>query len=697
METRQSNQSRLRRGHVRHSTGSQFPDSTEVGVNRTTTLTREGDQKIMPCFLPNRSAASFLIVAALALVTSASSAWCQPVITKQPVDQSVSVGAIASFKVTATTAQPPLTYEWRFGAVPLSAMTNTLVLSNVTQAAVGGYSVIVADGSGSVTSRVAALVVDSTFTKVSTGPVATDLDYGWGCSWGDYDNDGLIDLVVTTGVTDQPRVCLLYHNSGNGTFTKVTNTSVTAVKGNWNAPVWGDFDSDGHPDLFIPSDVPAKNSLYRNLGNGDFAEVTSLPGRDGIGIAALWSDFNEDGFLDLTVGGYLGVTKLYENLGDGTFTKRAFGAGNARPTGMFWNLYSDAGSPEFLSIDFDDPNTLWQRNPDGSLSRLPAPASPFTKLSSGEYVSAIAEDFRNSGSLDVFIATGNTTALANLYFRNNGDGTFTQLTSTNEVGDIVGDRKIASGCAAADYDNDGYLDLFVANSGNGRNETNFVYHSRGDGTFERVNLGSLSSDSAESWGCAWGDYDNDGFMDLYVANGGFVDRGAQTGFLYHNNGNTNHWLKLKLEGTVSNRSAIGATVRLLATIKGQKFWQRRDVPGGGNFFSHSDQRPNFGLGDATNAETVRIEWPSGIVQELHNVTANQILTLTEPPKLEIKRDRSVQITCWQGFNPAIELSTDMVHWTPLTTLSITNMSGKTGVQDPNVGFSPVRFFRAVLR
>jgi hypothetical protein len=182
-------------------------------------------------------------------------------------------------------------------------------------------------------------------------------------------------------------------------------------------------------------------------------------------------------------------------------------------------------------------------------------------------------------------------------------------------------------------------------------------------------------------------------MDLYVVRGFSY---KQTGLLYRNNGNTNNWLKLKLIGTVSNRSAIGATVRLLATIRGKTFWQRRDLAGGGIYFSQDDLRANFGLANAMNADTVRIEWPSGTVQELHNVAAKQILTVTEPPKLQITRAGQVQIRCWQGMQPRIEVSTNLVNWSSLATLTVTNITGTTVVEDTNAATSPRRFYRAVL-
>src|SRR5262249_46963527 len=154
------------------------------------------------------------------------------------------------------------------------------------------------------------------------------------------------------------------------------------------------------------------------------------------------------------------------------------------------------------------------------------------------------------------------------------------------------------------------------------------------------------------------DYDNDGFMDLFVGTG--FDQ-IEKYLLYHNNGNTDHWLKLRLVGTRSNRSAIGATVRLHATINGRDFWQMRQISGGDGFLGQNDMRRNFGLGDATRADTVRIEWPSGTVQELHDVAANQILTVTEPARLEpvLKLASGVvelKVQSWPGFTYEIEAS-----------------------------------------
>ncbi|MBI2947529.1 MAG: CRTAC1 family protein, partial [Verrucomicrobia bacterium] len=174
----------------------------------------------------------------------------------------------------------------------------------------------------------------------------------------------------------------------------------------------------------------------------------------------------------------------------------------------------------------------------------------------------------------------------------------------------------------ADYDNDGHLDLIIVRSSQS-SQSSLFFRNQGDGTFLDITSSSLPNEPDEA--AAWGDYDNDGFLDLFLTT-------SQRNHLYRNNGSSNHWIKVKLVGSVSNRSAIGAKVRVKATIAGKTFWQMREISTSGGF-GKADMRPNFGLGDAKVAETIRVEWPSGTVQEFHNVPAKQILTITEPPKL----------------------------------------------------------------
>jgi hypothetical protein len=294
-------------------------------------------------------------------------------------------------------------------------------------------------------------------------------------------------------------------------------------------------------------------------------------------------------------------------------------------------------------------------------------------------------DYDNDGHLDLFVA-GRT----NLLYHNKGDGTFEKINSGEMVNDVTLNESI--GCSWVDYDNDGYLDLFVVNV----SDKNFLYHNNGNGTFTKVNSGSLVNDdpTLSHIDAAWADYDNDGFMDVViVANAGHNS-------LFHNNGisngSTNHWINLKLVGTASNRPAIGAKVRLKATIGGKTFWQRRDIGASTSQEGQSDLRASFGLGDATNIDTVRIEWPSGTIQELHNVGTKQFLTVTEPARLKgsiIGGQFQLALNGGVGFTYAVQVSTNLADWTSLTNLVTTNMT--MPVISLDAAFVPQQYFRAI--
>jgi hypothetical protein len=426
-----------------------------------------------------------------------------------------------------------------------------------------------------------------------------------------------------------------------------------------NSSNWGDYNNDGYADLMITSDKYPPNRLFRNNGDGSFTRLTSADVGDmldegGHAIAGVWSDYDNDGDLDMLVTHWdtNGRNSFYRNNGNGTFTR----------------LLQDTIG------DLDDA----------------------TSLAGG----AAWADWSNSGRQSVFITQGGATSLvSDTFYRNVGDGTFSKPSLV--IGPLINDAQPGASCAWADYDNDGWLDLFVANPGltlNGgeSGRANLLYHNDGNARFTQITQGDVVTDVASSNAGIWGDYDNDGFMDLFVANGGFAD--AQADALYRNNGNSNSWLKLKLVGTTSNRSAIGAKVRVKATINGQTLWQMREISGGDGFLSQNDMRPNFGLGDATNAEIVRIEWPSGIVQELRNVAPRQILIVTEPSRLEptvrlLSGMVELKVRGWTNFIYSIEGSSNLTTWQQLGT--VINLTGALQVADAAAGGSQ-RFYRLVV-
>src|SRR5439155_3231941 len=214
------------------------------------------------------------LACSLLLATALAETNAQPVITNQPTNQSVSLGASANFQVSATSASPQIRYQWRHVLANLDGRTNaTLTLTNVQVINAGDYDAVLTDGSSSITSRVAHLEVDPTFTKITAGSIVTDVSASFRCAWGDYDNDGFLDLLVTN--LDPDTQNFLYHNNRDGTFTRVTVGAIANDIGQWGACVWADFDNDGNLDVLVANGEPdeVQAVLYRNNGGGTFTRM----------------------------------------------------------------------------------------------------------------------------------------------------------------------------------------------------------------------------------------------------------------------------------------------------------------------------------------------------------------------------------------------------------------------------------------
>jgi hypothetical protein len=601
---------------------------------------------------------------------TSGAAFALPVFTTQPKDASVSLGANLTIQVFAS-GIAPLSYQWHFNDAEIAReIKRTLILTNIQVVSAGGYSVVVTDSSGSVTSLVARLDVDPTFTMIATGPIVTDTGTAAGVAWGDYENDGFPDLLV--GNINSP-VDFLYRNKGDGTFERVLTNVIGGLSYGFGA--WADYDNDGFLDLYSVSARDLGVGLFHNEGNGTFLRLTNaavvgpILSEHSFSGSTAWGDYDNDGFVDVFVanGTFQGDLKnfLYHNQGNGTFAKVTNGSiVNDLQTSWTgaWADYDDDGRLDiFVTHNNGEDNQLFHNDGPSGFTKLTA-AQTGIPLHDGGYSRGCAwGDYDNDGYLDLFVA-GQT----NLLYHNKGDGTFTKITT----GEIVTNATIfeSIGCTWVDYDNDGYLDLFVINI----NDKNAFYHNNGNGTFTKIKTGSMVNDGTiNSVDAAWADYDNDGFMDVVIANA------DGTNSLFHNNGNTNHWINFKLVGTASNRSAIGAKVRVKATIGGKTFWQRRDIAGGGSQEGQSDIRASFGLGEATNIDTVRIEWPSGTVEELHNVASKQFLTVTEPARLKgslIGGQYQLFLNGGIGFAYDLQASTNLVDWTSLANILTTNMA-----------------------
>ena len=542
------------------------------------------------------------------------------------------------------------------------------------------------------------------FTKITNaGSIVTEPGAYLACAWGDYDNDGFPDLFVTaSNDTSVARKNFLFHNNRDGTFSNVTNTVVTAEARTWTGCGWADYDNDGNLDLYVLSSssqgLASESELFRNNGDGTFTKMSArsagaiVTAADSYGPA--WADYDRDGFLDVLVA-RIGTDFLFHNNGDGTFSNVVTNIGIA--------LKNQAG---YRAMWGDYDNDLW---PDLSLEVNSATATPGKSLvyhnlgggtftnqvpgidtQYGTWADGVWVDHANHGYLDFFALSGPV----NLLYQNNRDGTFTKTTNNT-----VGNPDV---CAWGDYDNDGFLDLYViAPTGP------HLYHNNGDGTLTEILSGAIVEDQikVEAVACTWVDYDNDGFLDLFVPYNGGGGNMINTNRLYHNNGNNNGWLKVKLVGTASNRSAIGAKVRVQAIVRGQPVAQMREI-NSGDGFSGNPLEAHFGLGDATNVDWVRIEWPSGIVQTLTNVAPRQFLTVVEHQKAPVPSQPAVTSvtssngvvnltgTGIPGLIYLLEGSTNLVDWVKLSVRS--NATGTVSFSDPKAKNLLQRFYRLAI-
>lgn len=454
------------------------------------------------------------------------------------------------------------------------------------------------------------------FTRITEGAIVNDSSRSFGCSWTDYDNDGDFDVFLSV-FTNYNNI--LYRNNGDGTFNRINTGDIVTNGGQSLGASWGDYDNDGDEDLYVANYLSSQdNFLYRNDGNEDFTRILTGPvvQDSGSTYSATWGDYDNDGKLDLFLANDWGENNvLFHNEGNGGFTRIRSGDivnNGGSSLGATWADYDNDGDLDLFVANWNyQQNFLYQNNGNSSFTRI------LTGNIANDYGSSTGGswgDYDNDGDLDLFVANDNYEN--NFLYRNNGDGTFFKVTT----GALVTDGGKSVGSTWGDYDNDGDLDLFVANIGH----YNFLYENDGQGNFTKITTGDIVSVIGQSRGSSWIDYDNDGDIDLYVANDLFDNN-----FLFRNNGNSNHWLHVKCIGIVSNRSAIGTKIRIKATIGSTPTWQMRELSGQTGVYSQGPNLAMFGLGQATVVDSVIVEWPSGIRQVLTQVPVNQKLTLTE--------------------------------------------------------------------
>jgi PKD repeat protein len=470
------------------------------------------------------------------------------------------------------------------------------------------------------------------FTKIDTSIVCTAGGNSQFSSWADMNNDGLEDLIVINGNAETTGAFshYLFINNGNWKFTRISDSPVvsrTTINGSRSA-AWGDYDNDGYVDLFIdyftiPFPSPT-NQLFKNNGDGTFSEITEGD------IVHDWADSGPSSWIDLDNDGYLDLyvtnkrmykSFVYRNNGDGTFTRLTEGLlANFiyhLDYGPAWSDFDNDGDLDGFGTSFYIPKRYLLVN-EGSGNFVFNETSGLTvdeEATWGWFLPSWG-DYNNDGWQDVFIATWsiNWGSDYDLLYRNNGDGTFTRVTGIAPVES----KNMHEGGWWGDLDNDGYLDLIVSTY-YGSN-ANKVYMNNGDGTFTAVTNIDFAKDRGGYINMI--DINNDGFLDLFVARG---YEGSFNNLLYANDGNSNAWLTVKPVGTISNKSAIGTKIRAKANIGGVDMWQIREMGLAANGFN-----AHFGLGNATQIDSLVIQWPSGIDTVLTHINVNQHLVITEP-------------------------------------------------------------------
>ena len=464
---------------------------------------------------------------------------------------------------------------------------------------------------------------DGTFTDVTAEAGVGDRGYGMGCVFGDYDNDGDIDLYVTNYGQN-----VLYRNNGDGTFTDMTEKAGVGETRWGTGAAFADYDNDGDLDLYVPNYIdhdldklaeaqkvsqqygqsvprilnphsfePQDNVFYRNNGDGTFTDVTAELGvesRGGRSLQAIFTDFDLDGDLELYVANDLSPNFLYRNNGDGTFTDvsdASWAADFRGSMGLATGDYDGDGDLDlFMSHWIEQENALYSNmwKEEGTIAGTPSKAEGMQPihLVDDSYGASLGEeslkyvgwgtdlfDYDNDGDLDIFVANGHTFQYLDNYdllipqkdqfFRYDGDGVFTDVSA-------------ATGVAALPY---------------------------------RVGRG-----------VAFGDYDNDGDVDMFIVNN--HDRGV---LLRNEGGNRNNWLHVKLIGTTGNRDAVGAKIR----IKVGDRIQLREINAGASYLSFNSLTAEFGLAQETAVDWIEVIWPSGDTERFSTITVNQRLTLTE--------------------------------------------------------------------
>lgn len=463
---------------------------------------------------------------------------------------------------------------------------------------------------------------ETTFEDITTMPSASR-----SANFVDVNGDGWDDIFFTNGPTAGQNN-MLYINNGDDTFTTVTADAIVSDNDRSDGASFADVDNDGDLDAVVVTygrnGVGKKNYFYRNNGNGTFEYEPS----NAIGIPLTysemvnWIDLNNDQFLDAYITNSIVSTRnlYFENQGDGSFeavTGLSITNETLASRSINWiDFDGDGDSDLFVANENNANNSLFRNDgPDNFTQITNLPINQNGKNSAGSSWA----DVDNDGDFDLFVA--NWDGQNNQLFINE-NGTFVEQTSSA----IAAETGSSFGSAFADVDNDGDLDLLVCNAYFTGQETNSLFINDGNGTFSKDTSSALADHQGNTFGCAFGDYNNDGWLDVILAN---TLNENQNNSLFKNTGSGNNWIKIRCVGNPSNGSAVGAKVRVRATINGNEVRQTRQIEAASGYCSQNSFTNHFGLGDASNVSEIKIHWPSGAVEIFTDIDENKSYLVVE--------------------------------------------------------------------